>query len=154
MVEDDMVRDLYMKTCYWSWIVSMILTYIFTKSFNTILNLFWAMLEDLPIYGNLKKLVSVFTSVLISNSFLSNFKFRNCFVTCFVTLPCVADFESFSIEGVKLKNLVNKPVYIGLLYTDATRSGLLHTKTSIKWVRCLLQFPWWTLYDCSFDTIV
>ena len=61
MIEDDMVRDLCMKTCYWSWIVSMILTYIFTKSFDTILNLFWAMLEDLPIYGNLKKLVSVFT---------------------------------------------------------------------------------------------
>ena len=37
------------------------------------------MLEYLPMYGSLKNLVSVFTSVLFSNDFLSNFKFRYCF---------------------------------------------------------------------------
>ena len=37
---------------------------------------FWAMLEYLPMYGNLKNLVSVFTSVLFPSGLLWSFKFR------------------------------------------------------------------------------
>ena len=36
------------------------------------------------------------------------------------------------LEGVKLKEIVNKPVYVGFLQIDVTRLGLLHTKTSKK----------------------
>ena len=47
---------------------------------------FWAMLEYLPMYGNLKNLVSVFTSVLFSSGLLSSFKFRYFFVTLLISL--------------------------------------------------------------------
>ena len=36
------------------------------------------------------------------------------------------------LKGIKLKKFFNKPVYVGFLYTNVTRQGLLHTKTSKK----------------------
>ena len=33
---------------------------------------------------------------------------------------------------LKGEKFVNKPVYVGFLYTDITRLGLLHTKTPKK----------------------
>ena len=47
---------------------------------------FWAMLDYLPIYDNLKNLVSVFTSVFFSSGHFSSFKFRYFFVTLLISL--------------------------------------------------------------------
>ena len=47
---------------------------------------FWAMLDYLPIYDNLKNLVSVFTSVIFSSGHFSSFKFRYFFVTLLISL--------------------------------------------------------------------
>ena len=51
-----------------------------------VLTRFWAMLEYLPMYGDLKNLVSVFTLVLFSSGLLSSFKFRYFFVTLLIRL--------------------------------------------------------------------
>ena len=47
---------------------------------------FWAMLEYMPMYGNLRNLVSVFTSVYFSSGHFSSFKFRYFFVTLLISL--------------------------------------------------------------------
>ena len=44
------------------------------------------MLDYLPIYDNLKNLVSVFTSVFFSSGHFSSFKFRYFFVTLLISL--------------------------------------------------------------------
>ena len=46
------------------------------------------------------------------------------------------------LEGVKLKTIVNKPMYLDFLKTDVTRLGLSHTKISEKGSLPIFQFPW------------
>ena len=56
------------------------------KNLSLILNFFLAMLRYSLIYGSLKNLVSVFTSVLFSNGFLSNFKLKHYFMALLIGL--------------------------------------------------------------------
>ena len=102
LVVSNEIEDKWLKM-KWQWIIILNLVtdlewcgynfniYIFTKSFNKKTDFFFlgregAMLEHLGMYGSLKNLVTFFTSVLFSNNFLSNFKFRYCFVNLLINL--------------------------------------------------------------------